>query len=229
MGAASSHWDMGAKLARPCQSQPDMGQVPEPVGGVLRSPFYLCSPAAQPPSCPPDVDECEENLDICDGGQCTNVPGGHRCLCYDGFMATLDMRTCVGEELGLHVRRRRRCQNSHNRPSTRRARGPIPVPRRRGRAGLAVVLGGLRMATNTLSLRQSPLPVVLPPPIETVKSISRHCHMSPVGLNLCPHCSVLLEQLPLEPCSFEVRLLNTVYPVRIRLMPGPGAILHNCC
>lgn len=49
------------------------------------------------------MDECEENPDICDGGQCINVPGGHRCLCYDGFVATLDMRTCVGEELGLHT------------------------------------------------------------------------------------------------------------------------------
>lgn len=48
---------------------------------------------------PPDVDECEQNADICDGGQCTNMPGGHRCLCYDGFVATLDMRMCVGEEL----------------------------------------------------------------------------------------------------------------------------------
>ena len=52
---------------------------------------------------PPDVDECEQNPDICDGGQCTNMPGGHHCLCYDGFVATLDMRMCVGEELGLRT------------------------------------------------------------------------------------------------------------------------------
>lgn len=44
-----------------------------------------------------DIDECEETPDICDGGQCTNIPGEYRCLCYDGFMASMDMRTCVGE------------------------------------------------------------------------------------------------------------------------------------
>ena len=56
------------------------------------------SPA--PTSAPPDVDECAENPDICDGGQCVNVPGGHHCLCYEGFVATLDARACVGEEPG---------------------------------------------------------------------------------------------------------------------------------
>lgn len=45
-----------------------------------------------------DIDECEESPDICDGGQCTNIPGEYRCLCYDGFMASMDMRTCIGKE-----------------------------------------------------------------------------------------------------------------------------------
>ncbi|CAO2594146.1 Fbn2, partial [Lemmus lemmus] len=26
-----------------------------------------------------DVDECENNPDVCDGGQCTNIPGEYRC------------------------------------------------------------------------------------------------------------------------------------------------------
>eukprot|EP00069_Balaena_mysticetus_P005229 bmy_17796T0 len=42
-----------------------------------------------------DIDECEDNPNICDGGQCTNIPGEYRCLCYDGFMASEDMKTCV--------------------------------------------------------------------------------------------------------------------------------------
>lgn len=46
-----------------------------------------------------DIDECEETPDICDGGQCTNIPGEYRCLCYDGFMASINMRTCIGELL----------------------------------------------------------------------------------------------------------------------------------
>ncbi|KTF90602.1 hypothetical protein cypCar_00035549 [Cyprinus carpio] len=41
------------------------------------------------------IDECEDTPDICDGGQCTNIPGEYRCLCYDGFMASVDMRTCI--------------------------------------------------------------------------------------------------------------------------------------
>ncbi|PIO34909.1 hypothetical protein AB205_0047290, partial [Aquarana catesbeiana] len=42
-----------------------------------------------------DIDECEDNPDICDGGQCTNIPGEYRCLCFDGFMASIDMKTCI--------------------------------------------------------------------------------------------------------------------------------------
>lgn len=45
-----------------------------------------------------DIDECEDNPNICDGGQCTNIPGEYRCLCYDGFMASEDMKTCVGKQ-----------------------------------------------------------------------------------------------------------------------------------
>lgn len=47
-----------------------------------------------------DIDECEETPEICEGGQCTNIPGEYRCLCYDGFMASMDMRTCIGERSG---------------------------------------------------------------------------------------------------------------------------------
>lgn len=46
-----------------------------------------------------DIDECENNPDICDGGQCTNIPGEYHCLCYDGFMASVDMKTCIGKKL----------------------------------------------------------------------------------------------------------------------------------
>lgn len=49
-----------------------------------------------------DIDECEDNPDICDGGQCTNIPGEYRCLCFDGFMASIDMKTCIGKR-GLTV------------------------------------------------------------------------------------------------------------------------------
>lgn len=49
-----------------------------------------------------DIDECETNPNICDGGQCTNIPGEYRCLCYDGYMASLDMKSCLGQ-LQFHI------------------------------------------------------------------------------------------------------------------------------
>ncbi|KAF3829509.1 hypothetical protein GH733_003773 [Mirounga leonina] len=67
------------------------------------------------PPAPPDVDECAENPDICDGGQCANVPGDHHCLCYDGFMATLDGRTCVDVnecDLSPHICLHGHCENT---------------------------------------------------------------------------------------------------------------------
>lgn len=88
-------WDRGAK-AKPARQ----GIGPDPGGGSWGS---TSIPAClQPSSYPaaPDVNKCEGNLDTCDGGQYTSVPGGHHCLCYDGFLATLDVRTCVGEDPG---------------------------------------------------------------------------------------------------------------------------------
>ena len=65
----------------------------------------------------PDIDECEETPDVCDGGQCTNIPGEYRCLCYDGFMASMDMRTCIGERRRSpdpsHVPRQEECSRFH--------------------------------------------------------------------------------------------------------------------
>lgn len=60
-----------------------------------------CSTTSSPsnPYRSADIDECEDTPDICDGGQCTNIPGEYRCICYDGFMASMDMRTCIGEKL----------------------------------------------------------------------------------------------------------------------------------
>lgn len=50
-----------------------------------------------------DIDECEESPDICDGGQCTNTPGTYQCLCFDGFMSSEDMKTCLGNGFTLYA------------------------------------------------------------------------------------------------------------------------------
>lgn len=155
VGTTPSHSHRGANLAQPRQSQPDMEQATDPVGGSLGAPSIpACLKLGLHPA-PPDVNECEENPDICDGGQCTNVPGGHHCLCYDGFMATLDMRTCVGKELELRGAVRTHIPGLPHLTEGGRP-GPIPVTSRQGRAGFAAVLGGLLVATSTLSPRQSP-------------------------------------------------------------------------
>lgn len=117
-------------LPLPQGSQPDMEQATDPVEGYLGAPSIPACLKLGPYPAPPDVNECEENLDICDGGQCTNVPGGHHCLCYDGFMATLDMRTCVGKELELRGAVRTHIPRLPHLPEGGRP-GPIPVTQAR--------------------------------------------------------------------------------------------------
>lgn len=90
-----------------------------------------CLQPSTPPA-PPDVDECAENPDICDGGQCANVPGDHHCLCYDGFMATLDGRTCVGEEPGLGGAGDSIWAHAQGSTWARQTPGHFPVARREG-------------------------------------------------------------------------------------------------
>uniref|UniRef100_A0A8C3X9N4 Fibrillin 3 n=1 Tax=Catagonus wagneri TaxID=51154 RepID=A0A8C3X9N4_9CETA len=56
-----------------------------------------CSPLMPTPggSLPPvDRDECAENVDLCENGQCLNAPGGYRCECEMGFSPTEDQRAC---------------------------------------------------------------------------------------------------------------------------------------
>lgn len=47
------------------------------------------------------MDECEEEPDICDGGQCTNVPGEYHCDCYDGYTSSMITKTCLGRSVCL--------------------------------------------------------------------------------------------------------------------------------
>lgn len=44
-----------------------------------------------------DVDECADNVNLCENGQCLNAPGGYRCECEMGFNPTEDSRACQGK------------------------------------------------------------------------------------------------------------------------------------
>ncbi|KAJ6664070.1 hypothetical protein lerEdw1_008285 [Lerista edwardsae] len=41
-----------------------------------------------------DLDECSENLNLCENGQCLNAPGGYRCECDMGFLPSPDGKAC---------------------------------------------------------------------------------------------------------------------------------------
>ena len=44
----------------------------------------------------PDYNECLETGDVCNGGKCTNLPGGYRCTCTGGLRPSHDMKQCIG-------------------------------------------------------------------------------------------------------------------------------------
>lgn len=51
----------------------------------------------------PDIDECGENLELCQNGQCLNEPGSYQCECDMGFSPTPFNRGCQGEACGVLV------------------------------------------------------------------------------------------------------------------------------
>lgn len=47
----------------------------------------------------PDLDECSENPNLCENGQCLNAPGGYRCECDMGFLPSPDGKACEGNSV----------------------------------------------------------------------------------------------------------------------------------
>lgn len=47
------------------------------------------------------MDECADNVNLCENGQCLNAPGGYRCECEMGFTPTEDSKACQGAPLIL--------------------------------------------------------------------------------------------------------------------------------
>uniref|UniRef100_H2LL33 Fibrillin 2b n=1 Tax=Oryzias latipes TaxID=8090 RepID=H2LL33_ORYLA len=44
------------------------------------------------------MDECADNVNLCENGQCLNAPGGYRCECEMGFTPTEDSKACQIDE-----------------------------------------------------------------------------------------------------------------------------------
>ena len=63
--------------------------------------LQLCLKSHNQPCDPPcpDMDECADNVNLCENGQCLNAPGGYRCECEMGFTPTEDSKACQGTEL----------------------------------------------------------------------------------------------------------------------------------
>ena len=49
------------------------------------------------------VNECEDDLSLCRGGTCRNLPGEYVCECPDGLELLLDGRSCVGKIILLYT------------------------------------------------------------------------------------------------------------------------------
>ena len=44
-----------------------------------------------------DINECAENTFICPNGNCQNFMGGYQCACFNGFISSDDMKSCIGK------------------------------------------------------------------------------------------------------------------------------------
>ena len=44
-----------------------------------------------------DVDECQNDPQLCSNGVCRNTPGSFECLCGDGYVLAKGTTACVGK------------------------------------------------------------------------------------------------------------------------------------
>lgn len=81
----ASHTDSPWNISLDCRSQYLFIILSE----VICNDVFMCSGA--------DSDECADNVNLCESGNCLNVPGGYRCECDMGFIPTPDGKACEGK------------------------------------------------------------------------------------------------------------------------------------
>ncbi|NXN18603.1 PROS protein, partial [Indicator maculatus] len=58
----------------------------------------ICKPGWQGEKCEEDINECEDLNGGC-SQRCSNLPGGYRCLCEDGYFMHSNKRDCGGRKV----------------------------------------------------------------------------------------------------------------------------------
>lgn len=58
-----------------------------------------------------DINECDEDHDICLNGYCENEDGSYKCLCHQGYQLSADNRTCLDVDECLNHPCSHRCLN----------------------------------------------------------------------------------------------------------------------
>lgn len=82
---SQGHTDSSSNISLDCRSQYLLIILSE----VICNDVFMCSGT--------DSDECADNVNLCESGNCLNVPGGYRCECDMGFIPTPDGKACEGK------------------------------------------------------------------------------------------------------------------------------------
>ncbi|KAG8240098.1 hypothetical protein J437_LFUL019682 [Ladona fulva] len=77
--------EMGNQCAFRCHNVPGSFRCICPYGYALAADGRHCQ----------DIDECQENFGVCEGGECVNTEGGVICECPEGYILSQNGMKCI--------------------------------------------------------------------------------------------------------------------------------------